>query len=107
LARLPVKASRRSHATRSAAIAQYKRPGVVASPFPSRPASAVYIERMSEIKITALENGPLEVDGACAVLTSDGTVVKESTKVFLCRCGHSAKKPVCDGSHKREGFIAS
>ena len=50
---------------------------------------------------------PLEVDGVCAVLTSDGTVVKEGTKVFLCRCGHSANKPMCDGSHKREGFIAS
>jgi CDGSH-type Zn-finger protein len=62
---------------------------------------------MSEVKITALENGPLEVDGVCAVLNSGGTVVKEGTKVFLCRCGHSAKKPMCDGSHKREGFIAS
>ena len=35
---------------------------------------------MSEVKITALENGPLEVDGACAVLASDGTVVKEGSK---------------------------
>jgi CDGSH-type Zn-finger protein len=62
---------------------------------------------MSEVKITALENGPLQVDGACTVLASDGTVVKEATKVFLCRCGHSANKPMCDGSHKREGFVAS
>ena len=73
----------------------------------SRPARPAYIEPMSEVKITALENGPLEVDGACAVLVSDGTVVKEGTKVFLCRCGHSANKPICDGSHKREGFIAT
>ena len=62
---------------------------------------------MSEVKITALENGPLEVDGACAVLASDGTLVKEGSKVFLSRCGHSAKKPMCDKSHKRESFIAS
>ncbi len=61
---------------------------------------------MSDVKITALENGPLEVDGSCAVLASDGTIVKEGSKVFLCRCGHSANKPMCDGSHKREGFIA-
>lgn len=66
-----------------------------------------YIQRMSEVKITALENGPLEVDGACTVLSSDGSVIKEGNKVFLCRCGHSAKKPMCDGSHKREGFVAS
>ena len=62
---------------------------------------------MSEVKITALENGPLQVDGECAVLASDGTVVTEAAKVFLCRCGHSANKPMCDGSHKREGFVAS
>jgi CDGSH-type Zn-finger protein len=62
---------------------------------------------VSEVKITALENGPLEVDGTCVVLSSDGTVIKEGAKVYLCRCGHSAKKPMCDGAHKREGFIAN
>jgi CDGSH-type Zn-finger protein len=41
------------------------------------------------------------------VLASDGTVMKEGAKVFLRRCGYSAHKPMCDGSHKREGFIAS
>lgn len=73
----------------------------------TRLADATYIGDMSQVKITALQDGPLEVDGACAVLRSDGTVVKESAKVFLCRCGHSANKPMCDGSHKREGFVAS
>ena len=62
---------------------------------------------MSEVKITALEDGPPEVAGTCAVLASDGTVVKEGKKIFLCRCGHSSNKPMCDGSHKREGFVAS
>ena len=69
--------------------------------------SAAYIERMSDVTITALENGPLQVDGESTVLASDGTVVKEAAKIFLCRCGHSANKPMCDGSHKREGFVAS
>lgn len=59
-----------------------------------------------KVTITSLTDGPLEVTGEVEILASDGTVVKESTKSYLCRCGHSAKKPFCDGAHKREGFTA-
>lgn len=59
-----------------------------------------------KVTITALADGPLQVDGEVEILASDGTVVKQGTKNFLCRCGHSANKPFCDGAHKREGFSA-
>jgi len=26
------------------------------------------------------------------------------SRITLCRCGHSANKPFCDGAHAREGF---
>lgn len=58
------------------------------------------------VTIKALADGPLEVTGAVEILAADGTVVKETSKSFLCRCGHSANKPFCDGAHKREGFTA-
>jgi len=32
--------------------------------------------------------------------------VKEGKSVSLCRCGGSAKKPLCDGTHRRNQFEA-
>ena len=60
---------------------------------------------MSDVTITATENGPLEVSGACCVQNAAGETLKEGEKMYLCRCGHSANKPFCDGAHKRKGFV--
>lgn len=60
----------------------------------------------AEVTITSLTDGPFEVAGEVEILASDGSLVKRTAKSYLCRCGHSAKKPFCDGSHKREGFTA-
>lgn len=60
----------------------------------------------SKITITSLTDGPYEVVGEVDILAADGTLVKETSKSYLCRCGHSAKKPFCDGAHKKEGFTA-
>ena len=57
------------------------------------------------IKVGA--NGPLEVVGPVTILADDGSVLREGARVYLCRCGHSAKKPFCDGSHNRQGFSDS
>ena len=67
----------------------------------------VMSESPAKVTITALTDGPLEVAGEAEIRAADGTLIKESSKNYLCRCGHSAKKPFCDGAHKREGFTAS
>ena len=59
----------------------------------------------TKTKITALANGPLMVEGTIEVVKSDGTHEVKEKKSFLCRCGHSANKPFCDSSHKKNNFI--
>lgn len=54
-----------------------------------------------EATITVYPNGPLVVRGAVLIRDLDGTEVETGHVVALCRCGRSAVKPLCDGSHKR------
>lgn len=56
---------------------------------------------LADVIITANEQGPYEVTGAIQFLDFDGRVVETEETVFLCRCGHSANKPFCDGTHKK------
>ncbi len=58
----------------------------------------------TQTKVTALPNGPLMVEGTINVIKPDGTNEVKENKSFLCRCGHSANKPYCDGGHKKNGF---
>lgn len=55
-------------------------------------------------EIAVIPDGPLWVSGGVEVTTADGTVLETRNRVTLCRCGHSASKPLCDGSHKEAGF---
>ncbi len=51
--------------------------------------------------ITPYPDGPLIVRGAFELCELDGTPIPRSgNAVALCRCGRSAVKPFCDGSHK-------
>jgi len=59
---------------------------------------------MNTILVTA--NGPLECRGEIEIVTAAGTVVAKETETWLCRCGQSANKPFCDGTHKKTGFQA-
>ncbi|MDZ5455128.1 MULTISPECIES: CDGSH iron-sulfur domain-containing protein [Azohydromonas] len=62
---------------------------------------------MSNVKITALKNGPLKVEGVIELFNVDVPVPTSGAAVFLCRCGASSKKPFCDGTHSKVGFQAA
>lgn len=60
---------------------------------------------MSEIKVQVLKNGPLLVTGKVSLVAADGSSIEAKQEpVALCRCGHSANKPFCDGGHKKANF---
>jgi CDGSH-type Zn-finger protein/uncharacterized Fe-S cluster protein YjdI len=54
--------------------------------------------------VTVAVDGPLYARGELKVLAPDGQVLLEDTRMALCRCGQSANKPLCDGSHEKTGF---
>lgn len=58
----------------------------------------------SEVTITVNPHGSLRIEGPVKVQTKDGMVLFEGTELWLCRCGESANKPFCDGTHKNCGF---
>lgn len=63
---------------------------------------------MSEVTITCRLNGPFLVSGPVKLVDANGQPFDLQGKetIALCRCGHSHKKPFCDGSHKTCGFVA-
>jgi len=72
----------------------------------------------SEPQVTVTKNGPYHVTGSIPlarqtiVAGADGNPEKyqegdafpAQESYWLCRCGHSAHKPFCDGTHKKVGF---
>lgn len=50
-------------------------------------------------------NGPVLVRGSVRLENTDGAVIQQGRRtVAICRCGASARKPFCDGTHKLIGF---
>jgi CDGSH-type Zn-finger protein len=62
--------------------------------------------RDGPLEIVPARNGPLLVKGSLEVVTGTGTTIAKCASTALCRCGHSANKPYCDGSHAKAGFQA-
>lgn len=62
--------------------------------------------------ISVIENpsaglsGPLWVKGGIPIESAEGFEYERRNRVTLCRCGRSARKPFCDGSHIPAGFKA-
>jgi CDGSH-type Zn-finger protein len=60
---------------------------------------------MSAVRLTLHPDGPLEVTGPVELTRHDGEPIESpAPTAYLCRCGRSASKPFCDGSHARTGW---
>lgn len=57
-----------------------------------------------QVTVTLLPDGPIQIVGPITITDGAGTVIAQCDKAFLCRCGQSAKKPYCDGTHRKVGF---
>jgi len=60
--------------------------------------------RGGALAIDPQANGPLKVRGNLEITSGTGRVVARVTSTYLCRCGGSANKPFCDGTHTKIGF---
>ena len=56
------------------------------------------------LKIACVANGPVLVEGPMELRDGSGETVAAGGKAALCRCGASANRPFCDGSHVAIGF---
>ena len=60
--------------------------------------------RAGTLAIDPQVDGPLRVRGNLEIISGTGRVVARLGNATLCRCGGSANKPFCDGTHARIGF---
>ena len=62
-------------------------------------------ENHRRASIESYPDGPLIVRGDVEVLDERGEPIASQRRTLaLCRCGASAIKPLCDGTHKTTGF---
>jgi CDGSH-type Zn-finger protein/uncharacterized Fe-S cluster protein YjdI len=78
--------------------------GFQASGEPETVPSEPLDERGGELRVEPLKDGPLRVRGPMEICSGTGRTITRNLQVKLCRCGGSANKPFCDGTHQRIGF---
>jgi CDGSH iron-sulfur domain-containing protein 3 len=54
---------------------------------------------MPDVTITPSEDGPYLISGPVLLTDADGREIPHLDQMSLCRCGQSANKPFCDGTH--------
>lgn len=61
---------------------------------------------MSDCEIVCSHNGPIRIKGKFVIKDPEGNAFDLSGReaISLCRCGQSANKPFCDGTHNKIGF---
>jgi len=70
------------------------------------PAADIPPAEYGPLTIKTRTNGPLKLTGNFELLSADKQTVQYRDEAALCRCGGSANKPFCDGTHKTNGFQA-
>jgi CDGSH-type Zn-finger protein/uncharacterized Fe-S cluster protein YjdI len=71
---------------------------------PATQSSQALAVRNGPLVVDPQPDGPLKVVGALEICSGTGRTVTRATENFLCRCGGSANKPFCDGTHRKNGF---
>jgi CDGSH-type Zn-finger protein/uncharacterized Fe-S cluster protein YjdI len=66
---------------------------------PNRTAGGVLV-------ITPVTNGSVHIEGNFELRDAEGELLYRGTDTWLCRCGGSANKPFCDGTHRQNDFQA-
>jgi CDGSH-type Zn-finger protein/uncharacterized Fe-S cluster protein YjdI len=90
--------------------------GAIAAPILTSPTGALHFRRLDggaqeeEPSATTVEphpDGPMFVRGQVRIVDNEGRLIREDTRLALCRCGAARNKPFCDGSHRRIGFTTA
>jgi uncharacterized Fe-S cluster protein YjdI/CDGSH-type Zn-finger protein len=77
------------------------------------PTGALHFERLDggphepvpeTTSVTVTANGPLRLHGNIELRDAAGNLIRQDTRMALCRCGYSRTKPFCDGSHLMVDF---
>src|SRR5262249_25280980 len=71
---------------------------------PQRIARLQQLQAALPASIQSQSNGPYLVTNLATLNDSLGQALDTRPQMALCRCGQSALKPLCDGTHARIGF---